>query len=310
MYLEKEAENRNMVKIAAFYLFTENEPEYAILRLKRLLKLNPEVQFIPVIGIRQFLYLPMIIDRGMFKSKKLWNIMTFIHLINRVTLSVPGVFEVSHFINKKLGLFLKKNKIKKIQDELNQIGVQIPLYADFTPIAIINLDNVIMRWFDTYGKQLDFDYLIFYEFDIYTTKSLESIYNNYIKEYDACFKDYHVMIPNFHSVFPPGASLTIKRLLRQRKLPTTLYQCLFGGNILSRRILEKLQEMDIKFTDLPNVYCEIFMPTISTALGFKCGRLDFPLVRYRPVVSEKEIQSDEDKGIFHPVKSLMSTEKR
>lgn len=299
-----------MVKIAAFYMFAETDSENAILRLKRLRKLNPDVQFIPVIGIQQFLYLPMIIDRGMFKSKKMWNIKTFIHLINRVTLSIPGIFEVSHFINKKLGLFIKKKKMNKIQDTLKQIGVQIPLYADFTPIVAFNLDHVIMHWFNTYGKKLDFDYLIFYEFDIYTTKSLECIYNNYIKEYDACFKNYQVMTPYwYHSVLPPGTSLTIKRLLRQQNLSTTLYQCLFSGNILSRKVLKKLQELDINFSEMPNVYCELSMPTLITALGFKCSKLDFPFLKYRPVVSEKEIQSYEDKGIFHPVKSLISMEK-
>jgi hypothetical protein len=50
------------------------------------------------------------------------------------------------------------------------------------------------------------------------------------------------------------------------------------------------------------------LPTILTSLGFRCGRLDFPFIRYRPEWSMNEIFANEDAGIFHPVKRPVSAE--
>jgi len=139
---------------------------------------------------------------------------------------------------------------------------------------------------------------------------LDTIYRAYAESYDACFNEYSRATQSWHFYnYPPGCNWATRRWLRQRKLPTTLYRCIFGGHLISRSALERLAELKINFAGEPYCFAEMRLPTVLTALGFKCGRLNFPFYRYRPVWSEEEIHRNKDAGIFHPVKTLTSAEK-
>lgn len=291
-------------------MFSESFSSIALQRLRRLRIMNPDVTFIPVVGVRQFLYLPMFVDGSMLGSTQALRLIGPVsHLINWTTLSAPGVFRLSHAINEKVGGFTSRSKLMELSNKVNQGGLQ-ELQIDFTPMSLWNLDHAIMHWFRTSGKLLDFDYMIFYEPDIYTTKPLNALYKAYTESYDACFIDYGKATESWHFFnFPPGCNRRTRRWLQQRKLPATLYRSIFGGNIISRRALEKLKKLGIDFAGIPYCQAEMRLPTVLTAMGFRCGKLDFPFYRYRPMWSEEEIYSNEDVGIFHPVKILTSKEK-
>jgi hypothetical protein len=301
-----------MVKYAVLYGFPEHNLEIAIPRLQRLTTLNPDVIFFPMLGPRQLFHIPMIVDRYMFGSQlKYWGRPFWgpiFHQINWLASAAPGVFKLSRLTNEKSITFAKNNKIEETRAKIDLLGVQ-PLYVDFTPMALRNLDHSIVEWFNNSGKQFDFDYLIFYESDIFTTKPLDVIYEEYVSLYDACFINFGKATPSWHFYrYPLGSRRATIRWLKQRMLPTALYSSLFAGGIISRGCLEKLKQLRIDFSGTPYCMCEMRFPTILKALGFRCGRLNFPYIRYRPEWSETEIFTNKDVGIFHPVKKLTSIE--
>lgn len=196
-----------MTKFAAFYMFSESFSSIALQRLRRLRIMNPDVTFIPVVGVRQFLYLPMFVDGSMLGSTQALRLIGPVsHLINWTTLSAPGVFRLSHAINEKVGGFTSRSKLMELSNKVNQGGLQ-ELQIDFTPMSLWNLDHAIMHWFRTSGKLLDFDYMIFYEPDIYTTKPLNALYKAYTESYDACFIDYGKATESWHFFNFPQAAI-------------------------------------------------------------------------------------------------------
>jgi hypothetical protein len=271
--------------------------------------MNPDVAFVPVVGMRQFFYLPMIVDKYTLGSMRTLPLVGSVsHTINWLASSAPGVFRLSEAINKKVVDFTGSSRLAGLRAGLNRQGLQT-LHVDFTPMVLWNLDHVIMRWFTSSGKLLDFDYLIFIEFDIYTTKSLDALYEKYTKSYDACFVDYGIATKSWRFYnFPLGSRRATQNWLKRRMLPTTIYRCIFGGNLISRRCLEKLEELGTDFSGDPYCQAEMRLPTVLTAIGFRCGKLDFPFYRYRPEWSVNEIRANGDAGILHPVKTLVPTE--
>ncbi len=281
----------------------------ALQRLRRLRAMNPDAIFIPVVGMRQFLYFPGIVDEFMLgPMRQIRLIGPSSHLINSIFQSIPGVYKLAKEINYKVGSFTGNSTLTELRKISKRENIQT-IYADYTPMVYFNGDSAIMNWFNTVGKALDFDYLIFYEFDMYTTKSLAQIYKPYLKLFDACFKNYEKATPSWYFYhYPPGCSSATRNWLRQRKLKTNLFRSLFGGSLISHSILEKLSDLKIDFSGEPYCVAEMRFPTIITNLGFKIGKLDFPACRFRPIWQEKEIYKHEDAGIFHPVKSLTSVE--
>ena len=306
----EQTNSRKICRFAVFYMFAEADSSLALQRLRRLRAINPDVVFIPVVGMRQFLYFPGIVDEFMLGSgRQLRLIGPVSHLINSIFQSVPGIFRLAKELNSRVGPFIGNSKLKELDNSKKRENLQT-IYADFTPMVYFNGDAAIMNWYKTAGKKLTFDYLIFYEFDMYTTKSISEIYEPYTKLFDACFKDYGKATPSWHFYnFPPGCRLATRKWLRDRKLKTNLFRCLFGGCLISHPILEKLSELNIDFQGEPYCVPEMRFPTIITNIGFKCGKLDFPTFRFRPIWQEKEIYENEAFGIFHPVKSLTSVEK-
>ena len=297
-----------MVKFAVLYTFPEHVFGMAMQRLQRLIDMNPKVTFFPVVGSRQLFYFPMIIDKYMFGSKpNRFPLINTFHIINSIALSAPGAFQLSRAINKILNL-VRKHTLTKISDRTNIMRLQT-LYIDPTPMALWNLDHTLMEWFNRLGKQHDFDYLICYESDIFTTKPLTVIYDKYTKLFDACFVDFEMATQNWWVYnFPPGSRRATVRWLRQRMLPTTVYRSMFAGTLISRCCLERLKQLRIDFSGAPYCQNEMRLPTLLSALGFRCGKLDFPYVRYRPEWSMNEIYAKKEEGIFHPVKRLVSDE--
>ena len=251
----------------------------------------------------------MIVDQFMLGSvRKVPLIGRVSHTINWMTLAAPGIFKLSEAINKKT-TFSKYKNLSRLTAKIESEGIQ-KLYADSTPMALWNLDHMILSWFSNLGKLHEFDYLIYYEFDTYTTKSLDLIYEKFTKTYDACFTGYDISTPKWHfNNFPPGARWATKRWLKLRALPTTLYRSLFAGTLISRLCLERLEKLEIDLSGEPYCQVEMRLPTVLTALGYRCGKLDFPFVRYRPEWSALEIHANVNAGIFHPVKELVPTER-
>jgi hypothetical protein len=298
-----------MHKFAVFYMFSEATSSMALQRLRRLRAMNPDALFIPVVGMRQFLYFPGVVDEFMLgPTRQLRLIGPVSHLINSIFQSVPGVFRLAKEINGKVGTLTGNSKLTELKNRARRENIQT-IHADYTPMIYFNGDAAIMNWFNTAGKTLNFEYLIFYEFDMYTTKPLQQIYKPYLESFDACFKDYEEATPSWHFYnYPPGCSSATRKWLRRRKLKTKLFRSLFGGCIISHSILKKLSDLNIDFSGEPYCFAEMRLPTVITNLGFKCGKLDFPNCRFRPIWQEKEIYENEDGGIFHPVKFLTSVE--
>jgi hypothetical protein len=298
-----------MAKIVVLYGFPESAFKMSIQRLHRLTIMNPKVTFFPIVGPRQLFFIPMIIDRFMFGSSKKIPFVGYIsHAINWLALSMPGIFRLSLVVNKKTLDFVKNNMLTEIGARMKLMGLQ-PLCIDYTPMGLWNLDHTIMAWFNSLGRKFEFDYVIFYESDIFTTKPIDVAYKEYMKLYDACFVDFEIASQNWHFYnFPPGCRRATMRWLKKRLLPATLYRSMFAGALISRRCLERLNELKIDFSGAPYCQNEMRFPTVIAALGFKCGKLNFPFVRYRPECSTNEILSNENAGIFHPVKRLVSAE--
>ena len=300
-----------MCKFAVIYGIPEPAFNMAIPRLKRLAIMNPNVTFFPLIGPKQAVYFPMIIDKFIYGSTRRIPLLGQIsHIINLSALSTSGGFKLSKVLNKKTLTIVKNKKLNEMDERINRLGLH-PSHIDYTPIAYWNLDHSIMSWFNSLGRKFDFEYVIFYESDIFTTKPLDLMYRKYTKTYDACFADFQAATNNWYFYnFPIGSRKATIRWLNQRKASTKLFRSIFAGALISRRCLERLRELKIDFSGSPYCQNEMRLPTVLLALGFKCGRLDFPFVRYRPELSWDEIISNQDSGIFHPVKRLTPLEKK
>lgn len=298
-----------MCKLAVIFTIPESAFEIALPRLNRLVKLNPKITFFAIIGPVQLFYFPMICDKYFPRSKVRIPILgNIFHIINWISLSLPGIFQFSKNINKKSFSMFKHKKITEMQSRINEIGVNCS-FIDYTPMAYWNLDHVLLTWFKKVGKNFDFDHVIFYESDVFTTKSLDLLYADYMKNYDACFADFRIAQKDWRFFnFPLGSRKSILKWLNKMQASKNLYRSIFAGALISRRCFEKLEKLQIEFSGSPYAPNEMRMPTVLSALGFKCGRLDFPLVRYRPELSWDKISSNNDLGIFHPVKNLTPLE--
>jgi hypothetical protein len=295
-----------MVRFAVFYLFYEAIAKLSISRLRRLLSLNPEVLVIPAFNVQQLVYLPMIVDLHMVASRRKMRLIgPVFHTINYMALSQWNVFRLSEKINRNLGNFWAGSELTYLRAAMASMGLR--LHVDFTPMAYWNLDHVILNWFSESGKNMDFDYLIFYEPDAYTTKPLDEIYNSYTA-FDASFVHYQRATPDwFFFHYPPGGRRATLSWLKKRKLAPILYRSLLGGSMFSRKALEALEKLHY---DTAKPYCqgEMRLPTVLSALGFKCSKLGFQYYRYGPIWSENDVRNKAENGIFHPIRQLTREE--
>jgi len=268
--------------------------DLSLKRLKHLKSMNHDTIIVPCFGVKQNIYIPIIFN--------VWEPVT--SFINWNCLRPSSIFRLNEIFNKKLELFRRRT-------ELNEIGKIIRLnnmilYYDFTPMGYRNLDLSMIKWFSNEGKKLDFEYCILYEYDIYTTKIIEDIYDKYTK-FDAAFVNYGIALPNWYWYrYPPGARGSTLRWLKKKGLKPLIYMCSpFAGSMVSKNALENLVDLNLPFG-----ISEMRLPTVLTALGFNCGRLDFPKVRYRPICSKTEVEDNLNNGIFHPVYDFIENRAR
>jgi len=278
-----------MTDFAVLYRFHRADA-LSLNRLKRLISMNPDVIFIPCYGVQQFLYIPLV------HSFRGWKYRTN---VNKLALASPQIFRLSKAINEKLGKFIGRSIIANLDSTLGKSGLR--LYCDFTPMQYgLNADLAILEWYDSVGRTLPFDHLVYCEYDEYMTKTIQSTYGRYA-QFDAGFVDYEKATSDwFWFKNPPGARRLTLRWLITRGLEPVLYRSLLAGSLISKNALEALVSLE----DLPYCQSEMRLPTVLTALGFKCAKLDFPMVRYRPPITRDEIHKEFEAGIFHPVYSL------
>jgi len=209
-----------------------------------------------------------------------------------------GYRKLMKIISEKIMLARRKAEIDMLEDYLRKRGFL--LYCDSTPEGKSNQDLAIVNWFLTQGKRYDFDFLIYFEYDMFTTKTIESLYEVYT-HFDAGFVDYREAHPSwYHYNHPPIFRRSIVQWLNhQGSLPTT-YAGFFPGNMISHKALACLSKLDF-----PIGYCEMRLPSVLTGLGFSCVNLDFPMVKFaynkNEGFSKTDIEKRPDYGIFHPV---------
>ncbi|MCS7120841.1 MAG: hypothetical protein RMJ07_06840 [Nitrososphaerota archaeon] len=246
--------------------------------------MNPDVTFVPFFGIRQKIYFPTLIDLKRAPAR----------ILNLYFLKFKTVYDLSHYVNKKLESFRRKSEIDKVRNALEEICLS--LYCDYTPLGYYNLDLAIRNWFSVEGNNLDFDFLIFFEYDMYATKPIAHLYAKYTT-YDAGFVGYGKVDSSWYWYNrPPGARKSIISWLVKRGLKPYLYCGVFAGHMVSREVLTCLEK-----TPLPYGFCEMRWPSIIAGLGFKCTNLNFPMVRYGRPIHKSEIIANERLGLFHPV---------
>jgi len=256
----------------------------ALHRLIRLKRMNPSITIVPCFGIRQRLYFPTFVDLQPAPAKFLnWTFLKSTHL-----------YELSRAINEKVESVRRKAEIDVMRDTLHKIGMK--LCCDFTPMGYFNQDLALLNWFQSEGRNLDFDFLVFFEYDMLATKTIESLYGKYT-HYDAGFVGYRKVHPSWYWYkYPLRGKESILQWLKDRNLRPVLYRGLFAGHMVSREVLIKLERMR-----LPYGFCEMRWPSILNGLGFRCIRLNFPMVRHRPSISKSDIETRSTLGLFHPV---------
>ena len=244
-------------------------------RLMRFAKMNPNVTIVPTFGIG-------------FKKSTL-NVFYF---------RSPSYRKLVNIVSEKIERIRRKTEIDALEDYLEKRGFL--LHCDSTPEGKYNQDLAIINWFSTQGEKYDFDFLIYFEYDMFCTKAIENLYEPY-SCFDAGFVDYGEASPLFwHYNHPPKARLSVVKWLKHHGSTPILQYCFFPGNMISRKALSRLSKVD-----LPIGYCELRLPSVLKGLGFSCTKLDFPMFRYctrkNDGFSKIDIEKETDYGIFHPV---------
>jgi len=263
-----------LVRFLVLYTFHRVDA-LSLHRLMRLARMNPNVTVVPALGIG-------------FKKPPLKT------LIYRSS----GYSTLLNIVCEKIERIRRKAEIDALKDYLEKRGFL--LHCDSTTLGMDNQDLAIVNWFLSQGEKYDFDFLIYFEYDMFTTKTIESLYEAYSK-FDAGFVDYREASPFWDNYDRPrGARRSVVQWLKhQGSLPIT-YAGFFPGNMISRKALACLSKLDF-----PIGYCEMRLPSILTGLGFSCTNLDFPMVKWtfnkNEAFSKNDVEKRPDYGIFHPV---------
>ena len=245
--------------------------------------MNPTVTFVACFGIKQRIFFPGLYNPGFRTTSNFYWYF----------LSSKQIFELSRVITERVESTRRKVDIQILNGLLKKNGTN--LHFDFTPMGYWNLDLVILNWFAKQGKNMDFDFLLFLEHDLYTTRTIDELYCSY-RKYDACFADYQEANESWYPYRGILGKKNVQNWLKDRHLSQSLYRGLFAGAMLSYDLLLTLEKMRLPFG-----YCEMRMPSIITNLGYSCTTLNFPMVQYRPSLSKEDINSNSSLGIFHPV---------
>ncbi len=109
-------------------------------------------------------------------------------------------------------------------------------------MGVVNQDLAIVHWFSRWGKNLDFDRMVYFEYDLLVTKPVKSLYEKY-EGFDAGFVDYRVAELDWYWYQnPAGAHQSLKKWLKQQGKPQTLTAGFFPAHMLSKKVLQKLAQ--------------------------------------------------------------------
>ena len=251
--------------------------------------MNPDSLIVPCFGIRQQVYFPLLF-RPRHTAGKFFN--SFFLRSNKF-------FRLSKGINTVVEAKRRQNDIHALCSFLTKKGFR--LYCDFTPMGYYNMDLSLLSWYSSEGKNLDFDFLVYYEYDVFTTKPISELYEKYA-EFDAGFVKFSEADPNWYwNLTPFGGKHSVHKWLQNKGKTTTIHRCFFPSNFVSREVLSKFASMN-----LPHGYCELRFPSIIANFGFSCASLDFPMVKFRPYLQKSEVEQNWDKGMFHPVRESIN----
>lgn len=184
---------------------------------------------------------------------------------------------------------------QRVRRDIRDLGLEP--YFDFTPLGCYNQDRAISNWFMFVGRGRVFDYLVYLEYDVYLTKGVSEIYSPYLK-YDAAFVNFR-KIDSSVSCWkwikaPIGVKKNFEKWLRSRGYAADLYLCFFPGLIISKSALDAISSVG-----WPMGFCELRLPTIVNAMGFSCGRPDFPCVRFEGI-PRSAVEGNPSHSIFPP----------
>ena len=274
-----------MPSLAILYAFHRID-SMSMKRLMWLRDRNPDALIVPYLGLRPRRTLPIPLNkkRPKYANMYLTRFQSFLNF--------------SRAFHERNGSTISTDRIRYLHRELRSKG--LTLYCDYTPFGDFHQDLAVLRWFHTEGKNIDFDFLIFHEYDMITARPVSRIYERYLG-YDACFVDFGFINPGWSWYDKPRGSIrSMQKWLKKNGERQEIFHGLFAGHIVSRKVLTRLEN---EHSAMPFAFCEVRWPTIISDLGFRCQPLDFPMVNAgdRP----KSLQSIIDRmnlGIFHPVR--------
>ncbi len=272
-----------MTKYLALYTFHRADAA-SLHRLISLKKNNPEVTIIPCFGFSQNNCFPK-----KLRPQK--------HVFNP---ALPNFVRSAYFSNltrlekRAIESVRRQAEIGQLKKLSNKLGLK--LHCDFTPFGQHNQDLAIINWFLSKGNMEDFDVMVYLEYDVLVTQTIETLYDQYAR-YDAGFVNYAPASKTWvWSSVPEGALASMEKWLKDRNHPSLPYCGFFPGHFLSRKVLDTLSK-----EWLPSgAFCELRLPATVTGLGFSVARLEFPKIRYRPPYSREEVVEQAACGIFHP----------
>ena len=216
--------------------------------------MNPEMTVVPVFGVAQTISLPIPKLPKRYRENFDW-----------ISCKSNPLFRATEAVNKKVESFRRRNQLGELAVLLRKLGLD--LYCDFTPVGKMNQDLAIINWFRTRGRNLDFDYIVYFEYDVFTTQSIEKLYSPYLDR-DAGFVNFRVAEPDWTwTDLPAGAQKSVQEWLKKRGAQPTIYSGFFPGHFLSRKVLRALAEQR-----MPSAFCEMRLPSVVAGLGFSGWR--------------------------------------
>ncbi len=268
-------------------LYTFHRADHKSLHgLLRFQKMNPDVTVVPVFGVAQTISLPIPRIPSRYRENFDW-----------VSCKSPILFKAAEAVNRHVESFRRQSQLAALAGFLPRVGLD--LYCDFTPVGKLNQDLAIINWFKTSGKNLDFEYAVYFEYDMFATQTIEKLYGPYLN-FDAGFVNYRIAEPAWTwTDLPPGSKQSVCKWLKNQNAPPTIYASFFPAHFLSRKVLRKLTVQK-----MPSAFCEMRLPTVITGLGFSVAKLNFPMVNrtFDPAgITRSQIRANADLGVFHPV---------
>jgi len=207
------------------------------------------------------------------------------------------IYETCKQINMLTEPWIRGDELRWLEDFMDKHDM--PLWLDFTPMGYRNLDLALLNWYRSH-RDLEFDRLIFYEWDLYSRRSVDEIYGDV--EADAAFVSLQPYETHRHWRFRDRPRGSINRLMDfiegQGEKPM-LYTCIFAGGMISNKALEALASLEIE-RNLQYGFCEIRLPSLLKSLGYEVEALNL-FVRATPVVSREELRRRGDEPMLHPV---------